>query len=440
MIVTVILLAMAAVGGWWWRERVKSEGLRVKNEVLAAERARQSEERRQAEEKRQAEDAKRKAGEAKRAEETRIAAEKAEAERKAKAESERKAKLEAEWIAAEKAEAERKAKLEAERVAEEERKAEEARIAKEKRRAAEAVKPVPQKMLEALAAMGLDFAKCECDEYAALGIPLMSAILSFAQDLDNAKNERRRLLETLTENHPQVLGQGKRMEADKRHLAESISMSAEIVERYAASHDADEKSVLALLEADILPYEFFERKIPVSLKVRLRVFYDAYIAGFWKRRDLLTVYTDEHPEVKAVDGPMREAEKSFKANVRAYRVSYGWIKEPQPHAAEERTGKVEKKTVTARQACDFCKGTGRRPCLECGPIRNQAGEVVCEHGITCSVCGGSGRRSVGGLFPEPCSDCRGRGWERHVKCAGSGFLPGVCAKCDGKRVICTETE
>ena len=135
VVALLVLLALAAVGGWWWHERVKSEELRVKNEALAAERARQ------AEELRQAEEAKRKA------EETRLAAEKAEAERKAKVEAER--------FAEEKAEAERKARLEAERVAEENRKAaarlaekkfeaerkaklEAERIAEEKRRAEEA--------------------------------------------------------------------------------------------------------------------------------------------------------------------------------------------------------------------------------------------------------------------------------------------------------------
>ena len=432
VILGVLAIGALVGGGWWWRERVKSEELRVKNEALAAERARKDEEA-----KRNAEDA-------------RLAAEKVEAERKTKVEAkrvaeekievERKANAEVERMA--KLEEERKARAEAERLVDAKRKTEESRIVEEKRKEVELPKPVPQRMLEALWAMGQDFAKCKCDEYASLGIPLMSAILTFAQDIDKATDERQRLLEALTENHPQVLGLANRIEVDKRHLAESISMSAEIVERYATSYDADEKSVLAMIETDILTYEFFERKISVSLKVRLRVFYDAYIAGLWKRRDLLTVYTEVHPEVKAVDSPMHEAEKSFKANVRAYRVSQGWIKEPQPNAAVELTGKagVKMKTSAACQACDFCKGTGRRPCLECGPIRNQAGEVVCEHGMTCSVCGGSGRRSVGGFFPEPCSDCRGRGWERHAKCAGSGFLPGVCSKCDGKKVIYTETE
>ena len=106
MAATVILLALAAVGGWWWREKVKSEELRVKNEALAAERARQ------------AEASKRKAAEA------RLAAEMAEAERKAKVEAERVAEEKAEGERKAKAEAEQKAKAESDRLAEEKRKAE----------------------------------------------------------------------------------------------------------------------------------------------------------------------------------------------------------------------------------------------------------------------------------------------------------------------------
>ena len=86
------------------------------------------------------------------------------------------------------------------------------------------------------------------------------------------------------------------------------------------------------------------------------------------------------------------------------------------------------------QMCGLCGGTGRNVCRECGPIRDQTGKVVCEHGISCPHCGGSGKRNSG-LFTEPCSDCRGRGWERHVKCAGSGFLSGVCPKCKGAKTI-----
>ena len=141
--ISVILFAMVAVGGWWWRGRVKSEELRVRNEALAAERARQAEEIRQAEEVKRAEEArgvaeKAEAERKKKAEAERVAEEKAEAERRAKDEADRKAKVEAERIAAEKAETELKAKLEAERIAEEKRKAEEARIAEEKRRAEKA--------------------------------------------------------------------------------------------------------------------------------------------------------------------------------------------------------------------------------------------------------------------------------------------------------------
>ena len=86
------------------------------------------------------------------------------------------------------------------------------------------------------------------------------------------------------------------------------------------------------------------------------------------------------------------------------------------------------------QMCDFCGGTGRNVCRECGPIRDRAGKVVCEHGIICPQCGGNGKRNAG-FFAEPCSDCRGRGWERHVKCAGSGFLSGACPKCRGTKMI-----
>ena len=80
--VLLLTLAVASLvgGGWWWRERVKSEELRVKNEAIAAERARK-EEAKIAEEKRLAEE-KRIADERRKAEEARrIAAEKTEQER-----------------------------------------------------------------------------------------------------------------------------------------------------------------------------------------------------------------------------------------------------------------------------------------------------------------------------------------------------------------------
>ena len=97
----------------------------MKNEALAAERARQAEEKAEAERKAKLE-AERVAEEKRKAEEARIAAERAEVERKA----------EAARLVAEKADAERKAKLEAERLAEEKRKAEEARVARERELAA----------------------------------------------------------------------------------------------------------------------------------------------------------------------------------------------------------------------------------------------------------------------------------------------------------------
>ena len=95
---------------------------------------------------------------------------------------------------------------------------------------------------------------------------------------------------------------------------------------------------------------------------------------------------------------------------------------------------AEKIPPSRGKMCDRCGGTGRNVCRECGPVRDRAGNVVCEHGITCPQCGGSGKRNSG-FFAEPCSDCRGRGWERHTKCAGSGFLSGVCPKCKGSKTI-----
>ena len=92
--------------------------------------------------------------------------------------------------------------------------------------------------------------------------------------------------------------------------------------------------------------------------------------------------------------------------------------------------------------CDRCGGKGREPCLECGPITDgQTGQVVCEHGVRCTVCGGSGQRNREGflsVFREHCSDCKGHGWLRHTKCQGSGFLSFQCTKCGGKKMISVE--
>ena len=107
---------------------------------------------------------------------------------------------------------------------------------------------------------------------------------------------------------------------------------------------------------------------------------------------------------------------------------------PKDETANPSDENTEKILQRRGQMCDFCGGTGRNVCRECGPVRDQAGKVVCEHGISCPHCGGTGKRNSG-FFTEPCSDCRGRGWERHVKCAGSGFLSGVCPKCKGAKTI-----
>ncbi len=58
----VLVLGALVGGGWWWQERTKSEGQRVKNVALAAERARKAEEARQEAEKRKAEEEKAAAG------------------------------------------------------------------------------------------------------------------------------------------------------------------------------------------------------------------------------------------------------------------------------------------------------------------------------------------------------------------------------------------
>lgn len=94
--------------------------------------------------------------------------------------------------------------------------------------------------------------------------------------------------------------------------------------------------------------------------------------------------------------------------------------------------------------CDQCGGKGREPCRECGIIRDKrTGEVACEHGEWCKVCGGTGQRNRQGLlsvFVEHCSDCKGKGWQRHTKCQGSGFLVSDCVKCHGSNMISAEVD
>ena len=99
-------------------------------------------------------------------------------------------------------------------------------------------------------------------------------------------------------------------------------------------------------------------------------------------------------------------------------------------------------TVVVDRVCDRCQGKGREPCRMCGPIRDKrTGKVVCEHGVRCDVCDGTGRRKREGflsIFIEPCSDCVGEGWTKHTKCQGSGFLAYACNKCRGKERISEE--
>ena len=127
IVLIALLAALCAAVGWRWHVRTEAEGLRMKNEALAAERARQEEAEKRAEAERKTKaDAERIAEEERRKEESRVAAEKADREAEAKAEAD---KVEAER----RAEAERnKAKAESERLAEENRKAAEARAAAEK--------------------------------------------------------------------------------------------------------------------------------------------------------------------------------------------------------------------------------------------------------------------------------------------------------------------
>ena len=99
-------------------------------------------------------------------------------------------------------------------------------------------------------------------------------------------------------------------------------------------------------------------------------------------------------------------------------------------------------TVMISVLCDRCGGKGREPCLECGPIIDgRTGQVKCEHGVRCTICGGSGQRNREGflsVFREYCSDCKGHGWLRHTKCQGSGYLSLDCTKCGGKKMISVE--
>lgn len=106
-----------------------------------------------------------------------------------------------------------------------------------------------------------------------------------------------------------------------------------------------------------------------------------------------------------------------------------WRKAEEKRLAAEQKAKVE----SERKGCSVCGGRGVVcvPCKECGPIKGKDGRVASEHGVVCEACGGKGK--TGGLFFSPCSECNGRGWNWHAKCAGTGILRMPCEACGGKR-------
>ena len=89
-------------------------------------------------------------------------------------------------------------------------------------------------------------------------------------------------------------------------------------------------------------------------------------------------------------------------------------------------------TVTRREACRTCDGTGRTsvgpgPCLTCqgsGAVRSVRGHMVFSR--SCPACGGTGQQR-----PRPCDPCGGTGQETRSEAVQVRIPPGVN---DGDRV------
>ena len=434
-VAVLFVLALWALvgGGWWWRERakdeelrVKREELRVKNEVLAAERA---EAERVAEAKAKAE-AERIAEEKRKAEAERIAGEKRVAEEKRKAEEKR---LEEERRLAEerRLEEEARATEEARKVEEARKKAEEVRRQEEARLAAteNAVEVVVPNRVDVQIVTSLGDIELELDP---LRAPItVSNFVAYAKSGFYDGTIFHRVIDGFM-----IQGGGFNGEMQQKRTNPPIRNEA-------GNGLVNKKYSIAMARTQIVDSATAQFFINVKDNGFLdhrsedaRGFGYAVFGQVTKGSEVV----DKISKVRTGGRGVFQDVPIEPVVIRNVRVLGTRIADNAKSAAvcrppvEERPP-VEKKRV----ACGFCRGTGRNPCTECGPIRDRSGTVVCDRGVRCASCGGSGK-SHSGLFFEPCSDCRGRGWNRHTKCAGSGFLFGVCPKCKGEKTICAEAD
>ncbi len=156
-----------------------------------------------------------------------------------------------------------------------------------------------------------------------LKIPRLGSIQKAYRDYKNAATELKALRERLAPNHPEVRMKEKEVANLFQHYNETLERDIMYVTKAMNAYKGSDADRLTILEDDMMAFEFFEDRLSVELRNRLRPSYETFKQASLERSKMLIRFTENHPEVQAISKCMRDAKSAFQATIKDYRTCSG---------------------------------------------------------------------------------------------------------------------